>query len=536
MGILKKVILVLLFVIAVLMVIVSVRFRMDARIDYDVALDGVEVPQFTASDIPWLQTHDNSTTLPFMASAVIDIDGDGTEELFFGGSRSQEDVFFAYQNDQFVSLAVAGIEKAQGEATHGASVLDVDKDGDDDLVVARSDGMWLHLNDQGTFSSTKLDAVMPDGTTALGVGLADINRDGHFDMFIGGYISKDRVQGQNLFNRENYGGASQLFLNDGDNTFTNITESAGLTYIKNTFMGIFVDADEDGFEDLIVAHDTGTVRTWRNNGDLTFTNTPNPTSAYNSYPMGIAVGDYNNDGLVDFFFSNVGSTPPDFIVRGDTTEDQQTNWKWFLFKNEGGFQFSDTAQAAKVADYEFSWGAIFEDLNLDGREDLVVSENYVGFPPHNLEFLRLPGRFLVQNTRGEFAAVGKEAGVVNKRYSITPLTADFNGDGRPDLVHANLAGYSKAFISKPGSGQSLKVRLANRVESVGAKVVVTLSDGSAQSKWFVRGEGLVSDSSPVLIFGLGEASAERVTVKYLDGSVKAVEQGLGSGVVDIPHR
>ena len=80
------------------------------------------------------------------------------------------------------------------------------------------------------------------------------------------------------------------------------------------------------------------------------------------------------------------------------------------------------------------------------------------------------------------------------------------------------------------------MRLANRVESVGAKVVLTLSDGSAQSKWFVRGEGLVSDSSPVLIFGLGEASAERVTVKYLDGSVKAVEQGLGSDVVDIPHR
>lgn len=536
MRIFKRIILVVLFAIVLLMAFIVVRFTLDARVDYEVALDGVEVPQFTASEIPWLQTHNNATTLPFMASAVIDVDGDGTEELFLGGSRTQEDAFFSYNTDQFVRLEVAGIDKAQGEATHGASVLDVDKDGDADLVVARSDGIWLHLNDNGSFGSTKLDAEIPAGTTPLGVGLADINRDGHFDMFIGGYIQKDLVQGQNIFNRENYGGASQLYLNDGDNTFTNITQSAGLEYIKNTFMGVFIDVDEDGFEDLIVAHDTGTVRTWQNNGDLTFTNKSNPTSAYNSYPMGIAVGDYNNDGLVDFFFSNVGSTPPNFVVRGDTTDDQETNWKWFLFKNEGNFVFSDTAAAAKVADYEFSWGAIFEDLNLDGREDLVVSENYVGFPPHKMAFLRLPGRLLIQNTQGEFAAVGAEAGVVNKRFSITPLTADFNGDGRPDLVHANLAGYSQAFISKPGGGQSLKVRLANQIESIGAKVTVSLADGSTQSKWFVRGEGLVSDSSPILIFGLGEASAESVTVKYLDGTQKVVEPGSGAGMVDIPHR
>ncbi len=240
-----------------------------------------------------------------------------------------------------------------------------------------------------------------------------------------------------------------------------------------------------------------------------------------SYPMGIAVGDYNNDDRVDFFFSNVGSTPPDFVIRGDTTDDQVTNWKWFLFRNDGDFKFTDTAEETKVADYEFSWGAIFEDLNLDGREDLIVSENYVGFPPHNLAFLRLPGRLLIQNTQGEFAAVGEQAGVVNSRYSITPLTADFNGDGCPDLVHANIAGRSLAFISQPGEGTSVKVLLANQVESIGAKVTVTLSDGSTQSKWFVRGEGLVSDNSPVMIFGLGDQSAVSVSVKYLDGNTVA---------------
>ncbi len=514
-----------------IIVAVVVRFRIDANIDYDVSTEGIDIPHFTAVDIDWEQQHDNSITLPFMASAIIDVDGDGVEEVFLGGGRSQSDVLFEFKNGHFQQRSVSGLDKALGEASKGASVVDVDHDGDADLLVARTDGIWLHKNTNGQFEAIKLKVTMPDGTTALGIGVGDINRDGHFDMFVSGYVSKDVVEGQNIFNVPNYGGASQFFINNGDNTFVNATQSSGLTYVKNTFLGIFVDVDEDGFEDLVVAHDTGQVRTWRNNGDLTFTNTANPNSGFNSYPMGIAVGDYNNDDRVDFFFSNVGTTPPNFLIYGDTTDDQVTNWDWLLFRNDGDFKFTDTAEIAKVADYEFSWGAIFEDLNLDGREDLIVSENYVGFPPHMFEFLRLPGRLLLQNQQGEFAAVGAEAGVVNTRYSITPLTADFNGDGRPDLIHVNLAGHSQAFISQPGTGSALKVSLANQVESIGAKVTVTLSDGTKQSKWFIRGEGLSSDSSPILIFGLGANSAQSVQVHYLDGHEEETQQGISSGIV-----
>lgn len=516
-----------------LILTVIITQKLDTQIDYDVSTEGVNIPTYNAIDIPYDQSHDNNTTLPFMASGVIDIDGDNIEELFLGGSRSQPDGLFKYTNGEFVEIKNSGITKKDGEASHGSTVLDVDKDGDNDLLVARTDGLWLHLNENGKFTNQKLDAQMPDDTVALGIGVSDINRDGHFDMYVGGYIRKDLVEGQNLFNKPNYGGTSQMFLNNGDNSFTNITKESGLEYKHNTFFGIFVDVDEDSFEDLIVVHDTGQVRTWRNNGDLTFTNMPNPNSNFNSYPMGIAVGDYDNDGLVDFFFSNVGGTPPDFLIRGDTTDDQTTYWKWLLFKNEGGFKFTDTANEAKVADYEFSWGAIFEDMNLDGREDLIVSENYVGLPFHKLPFLRAPGRFLIQNTNGEFAAVGAEAGVVNRRFSIAPVTADFNSDGRPDLVHVNLAGRSQAFFSKPGSGNSLKVKLPNQVESVGAKVTVTLDDGKTQSKWFVRGEGLSSDSSPVLIFGLGEQKAINVSVDYLAKDDQNIDGPFENGVADL---
>lgn len=533
MKFLKRLLLGLVGLIVVVALLVVIMQRRDAQIDYDVSIEGVDVPSFTASDIPWEQTHDNSTTLPFAASGVIDIDGDGVEELFLGGSRSQADALFRFEQDKFVQIDSSGITKGENEASHGSIVLDVDKDGDDDLLVARTDGLWMHLNEGGDFTTQKLDAQMPDDTTPLGIGVADINRDGHFDMFVGGYIRKDLVQGQNIFNKPGYGGSSQMFLNNGDNTFTNITQASGLEYKHNTFFGVFVDVDEDGFEDLVVVHDTGQVRTWKNNGDLTFANSPNPNSEFNSYPMGIAVGDYSGDGKVDFFFSNVGSTPPNFLIRGDTTEDQTTNWKWLLFRNEGNFTFSDQAATAKVADYEFSWGAAFEDLNLDGREDLIVSENYVGLPLHMFEFLRAPGRLLIQNTKGEFAAVGAEAGVVNPRYSIAPVTADFNGDGRPDIVHVNIAGRSQAFISEPGSGSSLKVILPNQIESVGAKMTLTFDDGSSASKWFVRGEGLSSDSSPVLIFGLAARNAVSLKVKYLTGEEQLIEGPFSSNVIDL---
>jgi hypothetical protein len=188
-----------------------------------------------------------------------------------------------------------------------------------------------------------------------------------------------------------------------------------------------------------------------------------------------------------------------------------------LFENLGDFNFRDAAESAKVADYEFSWGMTLEDLNLDGREDLIVSENYIGLPFHKVPVLRLPGRLLIQNQDGEFAAVGKEAGVVNKRYSIAPITADFNADGYPDIVHVNIAGRSQAFLSNGGDAGFLKVKLPNLVSSIAATVEVSLADGSMLTKPFVSGEGLCSDPSHILIFGLGDQRASNVNVTFIDG-------------------
>jgi hypothetical protein len=514
----KKLFLLIPLIAIVLVAAVFIRFIMDKKIDYIVSTKDITIPTFEATYLDFDQKLNDAESLPFTASAIIDIDNDGTEELFIGGGPGQEDAFFKYLDGKFELLDHRILKKPEmQDATFGSSVIDVDENGFSDLIVSRTSGVWLYLNNNGTFSGKKLELPLGADTSPLSVAICDLNRDGHFDMYVAGYIKKELVEGQAIFNNKNYGGTSLLLLNNSDNSFTDITKSSGLYFTHNTFMGIFIDIDNDNLEDLVVAHDTGQVKTWKNKGDLTFVDMPNPNTRENSYPMGIAVTDYKNDGTADFFFSNVGTTPPAFMVKGDLKDDQVFNPKWIMFENKGNFNFDDVAEQTRLADYEFSWGAIFEDFNLDGRDDLVVSENYIGFPFHKIPFLRLPGRFLLQTKTGEFAARGKESGVINTHYSISPITADFNNDGYPDLVHINIAGKSKAFINNGGSGNYLKVKLPDTIASVAAKIKVIRSDGKMIYRDFVSGEGLSSDQSHIQIFGLENKSAAEITVEYISG-------------------
>ncbi|MFT4925897.1 MAG: hypothetical protein ACI8WB_001992 [Phenylobacterium sp.] len=514
----KKLLLIPPLAILALMAIVFIRFTIDGQVDYQVSTDDVIIPTFDAVDIDFEHRLDETTSLPFMASAVIDIDNDGTEELFLGGGPGQQDVLFKFADGSFTQMQPSILSKTNlAEATFASVVVDFDNNGFYDLIVSRTNSVWLYLNHQGEFKGTKLDLDISADTTPISVAISDINRDGHVDLFVSGYIKKELAEGQNIFNQPGYGGTSALYLNNGDNSFSNITATAGLHYKHNTFMAIFVDIDNDRLEDLVIAHDTGQVKTWKNNGDLTFTNMPNPNSKQYSYPMGIAVSDIQNDGLVDFFFSNIGSTVPDFVGSGDLRDDQDYHSKWLMFKNTGDFGFEDVADEVKLADYEFSWGAIFEDFNLDGRDDLVVSENYIGFPPHKLSMLRLPGRFLLQTPSGEFTATGEQSNVVNYGYSISPVTADFNGDGYPDLLHANIAGKSKAFINQGGDANYLKINLPKTVESIAAKIKVQRSDGQTLYRDFVSGEGLNAEQTRTQIFGLGKHNATSVSIEYVSG-------------------
>jgi len=201
-----------------------------------------------------------------------------------------------------------------------------------------------------------------------------------------------------------------------------------------------------------------------------------------------------------------------------------------LVNNNGEGEFTNTAKKTNIAEFEFSWGAIFEDFNLDGKQDLVVAENYIAFPPQAL--FKLPCRFLVQLDNGTFAATEQQANVENKNYAITPLSSDFNNDGYPDLVYANLDGIVKAFINNGGNANFLKVRMQDKANLIGAAVIVTTENGS-QTNYNIIGEGLCSDQSNTLIFGMGNAKKiTSIVIKDTKGKSQLLENvALNSTII-----
>jgi len=146
----------------------------------------------------------------------------------------------------------------------------------------------------------------------------------------------------------------------------------------------------------------------------------------------------------------------------------------------------------------------------------------VDFPPHKL--FKLPGRFLVQRPDGTFAAVEDQANAVNKNYAITPLSSDFNQDGYPDMIFANLNGPIKALINKGGDANFLSVRLKENAKNAGARIVLEKSDGSMLSDAYVIGEGLASDQTSTVSFGLGNDSAvKKLSIYFADGTNQVID-------------
>ncbi|MEP0675698.1 MAG: CRTAC1 family protein [Nonlabens ulvanivorans] len=472
---------------------------------YDTSISEEKIPEFKSIPLNFIHKYNGEKSLPLAPSALIDIDNDNVDEVFFGGGMNQEDAIFAYRNNVFVDISTEVNLPRKGNSTTTVGVVsaDFDNNGFSDIILSREDGLRIYYNTNGKFTEKIIATPVNEKSNPAGITVGDIDKDGDLDIFLATYLKKELMEGQNIFEDYNYGSTSELLLNNGDDTFKSITISAGLEYVHNTFQGVFVDIDNDSWLDLIVVHDTGEVRTYKNNGDLTFTMKSNPTTKKFAYPMGLAVGDYNNDGKVDFMFSNTGSTLPNMLAQGDIKDPSLFTDKWILFKNDGDFKFTDVAAGAKIADYEFAWGCTFADLNNDGLQDLMVAENYVDFPPNKL--FKLPSRVLIQKEDSTFAPTEEKSGVTNPHYAITSLVSDFNQDGYLDMIWVNIDSPSLAYINKGGTNNYLQVDLGESVNAQGAKITITTSTKTL-TEWLVTGEGLASDQTALVHFGLGKES------------------------------
>ncbi len=457
----------------------------------------------------------NKDFYAFAGSALIDVNGDGVEELFIGGGQDQIDGLFKFENNQFTNIATEwGFTNKT--AAGGALAIDFDNNKTTDLLVSRLDGVYLYLNDGTKFTEQKLNIIFEKDAVPLSLSVTDINKDGLADLYVSTF--KDpRVFKFTTFNKPSNRSANLMLLNKGNNVFEDITQKSGLTYKQNTFQASFVDLNNDTWPDLVLSPNTDKVIVYENKKDGTFEVKPPLTNF--GFWMGLAVGDIDNDGDQDFFLSNIGNSVPNSAARGDLLKEQVLDSEWAMIRNDGNFTFTNVTTLKKLNDYEFGWGALFEDLNLDGRLDLLVSENYIKLPAHRIN--KLDGRVFLQEFDGGFLSVTKAVNLTNPHYGTSPLLADFNKDGYPDVVFINFNGQSYARLSIGGDNNYLKVFLSDTATSLGARVDVRKLDGTILSKQVIGGIGLLTDISNELIFGLGaDIEVKEVVITLVSGKVQ----------------
>lgn len=473
--------------------------------------EALQLPEFAEIPVAFSHRWDRERAHHLTGGAALDLDGDGRFELFVGGGEGQPDALLAYRDGRLVDV-IEGTGLSSTAASHGALAIDLDGDDDVDLVVCRSDGVTIYRREPVGFVAHPLPVALPESSVALAVSASDVDADGDADLYLSVFVDFPHFTPA-TFNVPSHAKANRLLRNDGGLRFTDVTDEVTASK-QNTFTSAFADLDGDGRQDLVIAQNTGQVEILRNRGGA-FERVP-LDSGYGFW-MGVAVGDADADGDDDLLFTNVGDAFPGFLARGDLRPDQRLAEGWLLLRNEGAFRFHDATREAGLEGLGFAWGVVFEDVNLDGRLDLLAAQNYVKWPVHRL--FKFPGKVLLGDGSGGFAPVPVAP---NPAYGNSPLLADLDGDGRLDLFWLNNDGPSRAYLNR-STGNAVVVALPDSVRSLGVRARLEGAP-AASTRELVSGAGLGTDPAPWLVLGLGaQRHADRLVIDWPDGSSLAID-------------
>ena len=336
----------------------------------------------------------------FPGISVGDVNGDGLEDLFLCESQGVPHCLFIQNPDGTLTNKAADWKVDWLEDARSALLVDLDNDGDQDLVVAAI-GFVLVASNEG--DSFQLQATLPCSEDVTHLSAADFDLDGRLDLYVSAYLKSKIARPTQIHNPGYYidanGGAPNfLFRNqgqtDGTWAFANVTEETGLDTdnLGQTLSSAWEDFDQDGDPDLYVANDFGSNPFYRNDvaedGTRTFTNISNDTGSKDTaFGMSAAWGDYNRDGWMDLYVANMWSSAgkrvmsqPEF--KPGIEEEEREFFQHFargntLLKNTGEGGFEDVSEEAGVVMGRWAWSSPFVDLNNDGWEDFVVANGYI---------------------------------------------------------------------------------------------------------------------------------------------------------------
>jgi enediyne biosynthesis protein E4 len=458
---------------------------------------------------------------PFVGAAAIDVDGNDKFEVFVGGTQNQPDVLLSDENGALVNREPGtGLSKPNA-TTYGVTAIDMDGDGRTDLVVARNDGVSVYLNKGNRhFEERKIPLQLPSHGVPFQASVADIDHDGFPDLYISNFVEFASFRSA-TYNDPSHAKLNIMLHNNGDMTFRDITASSGTAGTQNTFTSAFVDLDNDGWQDLVVANNTGEVEIFRNLHNLTFEKVASVSKL--GFWMGLAIGDIDKDGRQDLFFPNVGHSIPEFLTRGDLRSGQEHTHDWLLLHNNGDFQFKDVTQQYGLDDEGFGWGGVLEDIGSTGDLNLLVAENYIKWPIH--KWFKLRGRaFGLVAEKGQLKYRDlPELGLANEHYGQSCVIVDLDGDGRQDFMWINMEGPTRAFLNQ-SKGNYLTIKVPTDVRYLGARIRLDLPDGSSYTREVISNQGFMTGQNPEYSFGLGsQTRVTQVVIHMPDGKTRFIK-------------
>jgi hypothetical protein len=465
--------------------------------------------------------------------ALLDYDNDGYLDIYFVNGAAipslEKDspkywnrLFHNNHDGTFTDVTEKAGVKGEGYGI-GVAVADYDNDGWPDIFVANvTRNQLFHNNHNGTFTDVTNKAGVAGGMLdgkkmwSVAAGWFDYDNDGHLDLFVSNYckweVNKDPFCGPNPQTRaychpKNYAPLpNTLYRNNGDGTFTDVSNATGIGAIRGKGMGVaFADYDHDGFMDVFVANDNAPNMLFHNLGGKKFEDVAlragvaYPESGAYISGMGADFRDIDNDGYDDIWLT---------AFDGDTFP---------LFKNrgaEGDFgEVTGLAGVGAITRRMSGWSNGIFDFDNDGWKDLLAVRGHVldNIAQMSLRKPEEPNTVLRNLGNGKFEDVSAGAGAAFQMAQPHRGAAfgDLDNDGRIDAVVSVLNGKAQYFHNVSESGNHwILLKLvgvrSNRM-GLGAQVRLTTGDGRTQYNHATTSTGYAASSDARVHFGLGRA-------------------------------